>query len=147
MILITLLFNVILNFQSIKMILGLNIFSSFILSILIYAKFYTNFSLSLTYYISQHKCFLFWFFDCFYFCQVFKIAWVIYQVDSTSTFKFLVLIILFRIKCLQLSRFKVKCYSYCISLEFCELIREKCDEFLSFILHVLFYTKILTYFS
>ena len=100
-----------------------------------------------TYYISQHKWFLWWFFNCFYFCHAFKIAWIINQTNSASTFKFLVLIVLLCIKCLQLSRFKVKCYSYFISLEFCELIREKCDEFLIFILHVLFYTKILTYFS
>ena len=57
------------------------------------------------------------------------------------------MIVLFCKKCLQLSRFKVKFYSYFISLEFCVLIREKCDELLSFILHALFYTKILTYFS
>ena len=77
----------------------------------------------------------------------FKIAWVVNQTDSNPTFKFLVLVVLFCIKCLQLSRFKVKCYRYFSSLEFCELIREKCDEFLSFILHALFYTVNLTYFS
>ena len=52
MILITLLFNVILNFQSTKMILGFNIFSIFILFILSYAKFYTKFGLDLTYNIT-----------------------------------------------------------------------------------------------
>ena len=82
----------------------------------------------------------------FIFLLRFKIAGVINRIDSTSTFRFLVWIVLFCIKCLQLSRFKVKCYRYFIILEFCELIREKCDEFLSFILHVLFYVKILTYF-
>ena len=76
------------------MILGFNIFSIFILFILIYAKLFSNFSLNLTYYISKHKCFLLSFFNCFYFCQVFKIAWVINQTDSTSTFKFLVLTVL-----------------------------------------------------
>ena len=50
-------------------------------------------------------------------------------------------------KCLQLSMFKAKDYRYIISLEFCELVREKCDEFLSSILHALFYTVILIYFS
>ena len=90
---------------------------------------------------------LLWFFNCFYFCQVLKIAWVVNQTYSTSTFKFLVLIVLFCIMCLQLSIFKVKCYRYFISLEICELIGEKCDEFLSFILHVLFYTRILSCFS
>ena len=34
-----------------------------------------------------------------------------------------------------------------ISLESCDLIMEKCDEFLSFILHALFYAVILIYFS
>ena len=80
---------------------------------------------------------------CFYFCQVFKTVWVINQADSTSTFKFFVLIVLLCIKW----RFKVKCCRYFISLEFCELIWEKCDEFFSFILNVLFYTKVMTYFS
>ena len=48
-------------------------------------------------------------------------------------------------KCLQLSMFKAKDYRYFISLEFCELIRERCDEFLSSILHALFFTVILIY--
>ena len=147
MIFITILFNVILNFQSTEMILGFNFFSIFILFILTCAKFYTKFSLKLTHNITQHKCFLLWIFHCFYFCQVFKIAWIINQADSTFTFKFLILIILFCIKCLQLSRLKAKCYIYFITLEFCELIREKCDEFLSFILNGLFYIAILIYFS
>ena len=86
-------------------------------------------------------------FQLFYLCQVFKIAWAINQTEFTSTFKFLVLIVLFSIKCLQLTRFKAKCYRYFISLEFCELIRDKCDEFPSFILHTLFYTSILIYSS
>ena len=84
---------------------------------------------------------------CFYFCQVFKIAWVIIQTGSTFNFRFLVLIALFCMKCLQLSRLKAKCCRYFISLEFCELIRKKCDEFLSFILHAIFYITILIYFS
>ena len=123
MIFITLLFNVILNFQLTKIILGFNIFSIFILFILIYAKFYTKFSLNLTYNITQHKCFLLWLFNCFYLCQVFKIAWIINPTDSTFSLKFLIFIILFCIKCLQLPRLKVKCYIYFISLEFCEHIR------------------------
>ena len=129
----------ILNFQSTKMILGFNIFCIFILFIWVYAKFYTKFSLNLTYNITQHKCFLLWLFNCFCFCQDFKL--------QTFTFKFLILIILFCIKCLQLSRLKAKCYIYFISLEFCELTRENCDEFLSFILNALFYIAILNYFS
>ena len=145
MIFITLLFNVILDFQSTKIIFGFNIFSTFIFFILIYEKFYTNFSLKFTYYISQHKCFLLWFFNCFYFCQVFKITWLINQTDSTSTSIFLVFIVLLCIKCLKLSRFKAKCYRYFISPEFCKLIREKCGEFLSFIFHALFYTDIFSY--
>ena len=118
------------------MILGYNIFTIFVLFILIDAKFYPKFSLNLTYYISQHKSFLLWFFNCFYFCQ-----------DSTSTSKFLVLIVLFSLNCLQLRRFKAKCCRYFSSLDFCELIREKFDGFLSFILHALFYVMILIYSS
>ena len=129
------------------MILGFNIFRIFILFILIYAKFYTNFSLNKTFYINQHRCFLLWFLNCFCFCQVFKTARIMNQTDFASTPKFRVLIVLFYIKCLQLTRFKVKCYRYFISLEFCELIREKCGEFPSFILHALFYTVILIYSS
>ena len=82
---------------------------------------------------------------CFYFCQFLKIVWVIIQTDSTSTSNFLVLIVLFSLKCLQLTKFRAKCYRYFISLEFCEHIREKCDEFLNFILHALFHTVILIY--
>ena len=47
----------------------------------------------------------------------------------------------------QLSRRKVKCYIYFISLQLCELTREKFDEFLSFILNALFYIAIQIYFS
>lgn len=43
--------------------------------------------------------------------------------------------------------FKATFYKYFTSLEFCELIKEKCDEFLSFILHPLFHTVILIYSS
>ena len=72
------------------MILNFNIFSIFILFILIYRKFYTK--LILTYNITQ-------------------------------------------------------CYIYFISLEFCELTRENCDEFPSFILNAMFCIVILIYFS
>ena len=103
--------------------------------------------MNLTYYISQYKCFLQWFFNCFCFSQVFKIAYVINQTDSASTSKIPVLIVLSSVKCRQLSRFKAKCYKDFISLELCELIREKCDECLSFILHALFNIVILIYSS
>ena len=146
MIFITLLFNVILNFQSTK-ILDFNIFRIFILFILIYAKFYTKFSLNLTYNITQHKCFLLWLFNCFYLCQVFKIARTINQTDSIFNFKSLILIILFCIKCLQLPRLKAKYYRYFTNLEFRELIRENCGKFLGFILNALFYIAIMIYFS
>ena len=49
-------------------------------------------------------------------------AWVINQTDSTSTLKFLALIVLFCIKCLQLPRFKAKCCRYFNSLEICFLL-------------------------
>ena len=51
------------------------------------------------------------------------------------------------IKCLQLSRLKAKCYRHFISIKISKLIRENCDEFLSFILNALFYIVILIYFS
>ena len=64
-ILITLLFHVILNFQSTKMILAFNVFSIFNLITVTYMKYYTNWSRSLTNYINQHKYFLLWFFDVY----------------------------------------------------------------------------------
>ena len=88
MIFFILLFDVILMFDGTKMVLGFNSFSIFILLILIYAKFYTKFSLNLTCNITWHKCFLLWLFNCFYICQIFKIAWIIDQKNSTFTFKF-----------------------------------------------------------
>ena len=93
----------------------------------------------------QHKYFLLWFFILMFF--IFKIVWVISQTDPTSTSKFLVFILLLSIKYLQLKKFTAKSYIYFISLEFCEPIRENCDELLSFILHGLFYTVILMYSS
>ena len=74
---ITLLFHIVLNFQSTKMILVFNIFSIFNLITLTYTKCYTNLSRNLTNYINQQKYFLIWFFNCFYLCQVIKIAWII----------------------------------------------------------------------
>ena len=73
MIFITLMFNVFFEFS----IDENDLFSIFVVFILIYAKFCTNFSLNLTYYISQHEWFLLWFFNCLYFCKDFKIAWVL----------------------------------------------------------------------
>ena len=75
--LITLLLHVVLNFQSTKIILAFNIFSIFNLITLTYTKCYTNLSRNLTNYINQQKYFLIWFFNCFYLCQVIKIAWII----------------------------------------------------------------------
>ena len=82
---------------------------------------------------------------CFYLCQVFKIASVTNHTSSTYTSKFLDLIDLFSTKCLLLTKFKAKCYRYFIRLAFCELIRVKRDEYLSFILYAFFYTVILTH--
>ena len=122
------------------MILGFNVFSVFILFTLIYVKFYINFCFKLTYYIS---CFSLWLFNCFYLCQVFKIAWVTNHKSSASTSKFIDLIDLFSTKSLQLTKFKVKCCRHFISLEFSELIREKHDEFLSFMLHALIHNSLI----
>ena len=40
---------------------------------------YSNLSRNLTNYINQQKYFMIWFFNCFYLCQVIKIAWIINQ--------------------------------------------------------------------
>ena len=90
-------------------------------------KCYTNLSRRLTNYINQHKCFLLWFFNCFYLCQVFRIAWVINRKSFNSASKFFFLIGLISANCLQSTKFKVKCYRYFINLDFCESIRKKCD--------------------
>ena len=119
--LITLLFHLILNFHS--MILAFNICSVFNLITLIYMKCYANLSRRLTNHINQHRSFLFWFFNCFYLCQVFKVAWVINQKNFTSATKFLFLTSLISVKFLQSTKFKVKCYRFFINLEFCESIR------------------------
>ena len=55
--LITLLFRVIFNFQSTKMILVFNVFCTFNLITLTYVKCYTYLSRNLTNYINQHKYF------------------------------------------------------------------------------------------
>ena len=56
--------QVILNFQSAKMILAFNIFSFFTLIALVYTKFYTSLCRRSTNYSDQHV-FLLWFFICF----------------------------------------------------------------------------------
>ena len=61
--LIIFLLQVILNFQSAKMILAFNIFSVFTLITFGYMKFYTSLSRRLTNYVEQHV-FLLWFFIC-----------------------------------------------------------------------------------
>ena len=91
--------------------------------------------------------FLLWFLTVFNLCQVFKAAWVINQIEYTSSSKFLVLVIILSIKCLQLTKFKSRCYKYFINLDFCELIKEKCEEVVSLILNTLFSTAIPIYSS
>ena len=71
--LIALLFHVVLNFQSTKMILIFNIFTILNLITLTYTKCYTNLSRDLTNYINQQKYFLIWLFNCFYLCQSLKL--------------------------------------------------------------------------
>ena len=128
---ITLLFCVILNFQSTKMILAFNIFSIFNLITLTYMKCYTNLSRSLTNYMNQHKYSLLWFFNCSYPCQVIKISWVMNRKNFTSATKFIFLIGLISVKCLQSAKSKVKCYRYFINSRFSEFIRKTYDEYLS----------------
>ena len=70
-------------------------------------KCYTNLGRSLTKYINQHKCFLLWFFSCFYLCQVIKIAWVINRKSFNFATKFNFLIGLISIKCLHSTKCKV----------------------------------------
>ena len=127
--LITLLFLVVLNFQSTKMILVFNIFSIFDLITLTYTKCYTSLSRNLTNYINQQKYFLTWFFNCFYLCQVIKIGWTINRKNFTFATKFIFVIGLISINCLKSTKFKVKCYKCLINLKFSESIRKKRDEY------------------
>ena len=86
-------------------------------------KCYTNLSRNLTNYINQQKYFLIWFFNCFYLCQVIKIAWIINRKNFIFATKFIFLIGLISIKYLQSTKFTVKCYK-CY-----ETIRKNCDEY------------------
>ena len=121
--LITLLFHVVLNFQSTKMILVFNIFSIFNLITLTYPKCYTNLSRNLKNYINQQKYFLIWFYNCFYLCQVIKFAWIINRKNFTFATKFIFLIGLISIKCLQSTKFKVKRYRCFINLKHFRIFR------------------------
>ena len=127
--LITLLFHVVLNFQSTKMILVFNIFSIFNLITLAYMKCYPNLSRNLTNYINQHKYFLIWLFNCFYLYQVIKIARIINRKNFTFATEFIFLNGLIFIKCLQSTKFKVKCCRCFINLMFFESIRKNFDEY------------------
>ena len=113
------------------MILIFNIFTILNLITLTYTKCYTNLSRNLTTYINQQKIFLIWFFNCFYLCEVIKIAWIINRKNFTFPSNFIFLIGLISIKCLPSTKFKVKRYRCFISLKFSESIRKKCDEYLS----------------
>ena len=73
-------------------------------------KCYINLSRNLTNYINQHKDFLLRFFNCFYLCQVIKIAWIIIGKKFALTTKLIFLAGLISVKCLQSTKFKVKCY-------------------------------------
>ena len=105
------------------MILAFNIFSISNLIKLTYTKCYTNLSRNLTNYINQQKYFLIWFFNCFYLCQVIKIAWIINRKNFTFATKFIFLIGLLSIKYLQSTKFGIKRYK-CY-----EIVRENCDEY------------------
>ena len=82
--------------------------------------------------INEHKHFLLWFsIVFFYLCQVFKIACVIRQTNCTSASKFVLLIGIISVKCLQFTKYEnqIKCYKKCfIELEFYEFVRKKSDE-------------------
>ena len=121
--LITLLFHVILNFQSTKMILAFNIFGILILITLTFMKCYINLSRNLTNYINQ-QIFLLCFFNCFYLCKVIKNAWIINRKNFTFATKFVFLVGLISVKCLQSRKFKIKCYRYFLNLKFSESIRK-----------------------
>ena len=124
--LITLLFHVILNLQSTKMILVFSMFNSITLT---YMKCCTNLSRNLTNYINQDKYILLWFFNCSYLCHVIKIAWIPNQKNFTFATKFIFLIGLISVKCLQSTKFKVKCYRCFINLKFSDSIGKKCDKY------------------
>ena len=64
-----------------------------------------------------------WFFNCFYLCQVIKIAWIINRENFIFATKFIFFIGLISIKYLQSTKFRVKCYK-CY-----ETIRKNCDDY------------------
>ena len=105
------------------MILAFNIFSIFNLISLTYTICYSNLSRNLTNYINQQKYFMIWFFNCFYLCQVIKIAWIINRENFIFLTKFIFLVGLISIKYLQSTKFRVKCYK-CY-----ETIRKNCDDY------------------
>ena len=70
-----------------------------------------------------------WFFNCFYFCQVIKIAWITNRKNFIFATKFIFLIGLISTKCLQSTKFRVKCYKCIISSKISEIIKKKCDEY------------------
>ena len=110
------------------MILVFNIFSIFNLITLSYMNCYTNLRRNLTNFINQHKYFSLWLFNCFYLCQVIKMAWIINQKNFSFATRFIFLIGLISVRCLQSAKFKVKCYRYFIGLKFPESIRKTCDK-------------------
>ena len=107
------------------MILASNIFSIFNLISLTYTICYSNLSRNLTNYINQQKYFMIWFFNCFYLCQVIKIAWIINRENFIFATKFIFLVGLISIKYLQSTTFRVKCYK-CY-----ETIRKNYDDYRS----------------
>ena len=111
------------------MILAFNVFCIFNLIALNYMKCYTNLSSSLMNYINQHEYFLLWFLNYFYLCQVIKIAWIINRKNFTFATKFIFLIGLISVKCLQSPKLKIKCYRCFINSKFSESIRKKCDNY------------------
>ena len=76
--------------------------------------------------------------------SIIKIAWRINQKNFTFANKFILLIGLISIKCLQSTKFKVKCYRCFINLKFSEFIRKKCDEYPS--ASISFFNRILEFF-
>ena len=72
--------------------------------------------------------FLIWFFNCFYLCPVIKVALIINRKTLALLLHLSFSIGLISIKCLQSTKFKVKCYRCFNNFKFSEYINNNRDK-------------------
>ena len=72
--------------------------------------------------------FLIWFFNCFYLCPVIKVALIINRKTLALLLHLSFSIGLISIKCLQSTKFKVKCYRCFNNFKFSEYINKNRDK-------------------